>query len=60
MLWIVSDVISEGMQGEIEEARKLGIPVRRVEIGDSEVIRDFAKKIGHSPIFLLLYLIRLC
>jgi hypothetical protein len=27
-LWIVSDVISEGMQGEIEEAKRLGIPVR--------------------------------
>jgi len=30
-LWIVSDVISEGMQGEIEEAKRLGIPVRRVD-----------------------------
>lgn len=27
-LWIVSDKISDGMKGEIKEARRLGIPVR--------------------------------
>jgi hypothetical protein len=37
-LWIVSEVISEGMQGEIEEARRLGIPVRRVDQVNPEVL----------------------
>ncbi len=29
-LWIVSENISEGMQGEIQEAKRLGIPVRNM------------------------------
>lgn len=30
-VWVLSDRISPGMQGEIVEARKLGIPVRRIQ-----------------------------
>jgi len=31
-LWVCTDAVSEGMAGEIAEARRLGVPVYRIDV----------------------------
>lgn len=38
-LWIVSDKISDGMKGEIEEAKRLRIPVRKIEQNSFKLLK---------------------
>lgn len=39
-LWVFGTRISRGMKGEIEEANRLGIPVRQVDLDLNEIIEN--------------------
>ncbi|MBI2192052.1 MAG: hypothetical protein HYU36_08715 [Planctomycetes bacterium] len=49
-MWVCADDVSEGMAGEIAEARRLGVPVYRVDVGWllSRVGRDRYAKVLYT------------
>lgn len=44
-LWVFGETISAGMQAEIQEAQRIGIPVRRMDLGE-ELTKPHAYSFG--------------
>lgn len=47
-MWVCTDDMSEGMAGEIAEARRLGVPVYRIDVG-SLLSRVGRRCMGSGP-----------